>query len=91
MSSVTPGTDTSLAEITNVSHHGFWLLLGAEELFLAFEHFPWFRRATIAQLSHVERPSPDHLYWPELDIDLAVESIREPQAFPLVSKSSSGA
>lgn len=73
-------------EVTNVSPHGFWLLLDAEELFIAFEHFPWFRESTIAQLTHVERPSRHHLYWPELDVDLAVESIRHPEAFPLVSK-----
>ncbi|GMU69716.1 MAG: hypothetical protein AMXMBFR37_20480 [Steroidobacteraceae bacterium] len=86
MSSATPGKDTSAAEVTSVSPHGFWLLLGGEELFLAFEDFPWFRNVTIGQLSHVERPAPHHLYWPDLDIDLAVESIRHPEAFPLVSR-----
>jgi hypothetical protein len=29
---------------------------------------------------------PHHLYWPDLDIDLAVESIRHPEQFPLVSR-----
>ena len=28
----------------------------------------------------------DHLYWPQLDADLSVESIRNPLAFPLISK-----
>ena len=73
-------------EITQVSRHGFWLLLADEELFLPFEQFPWFRQATIDKLSRVEAPSPDHLYWPDLDIDLAVESIRHPDAFPLVAR-----
>ena len=41
---------------------------------------------TIEQLSAVEWPSANHLYWPLLDVDLSVESIRHPQAFPLVSK-----
>jgi hypothetical protein len=31
-------------------------------------------------------PSPNHLYWPGLDVDLAVESIRHPEHFPLVSQ-----
>jgi hypothetical protein len=62
------------------------LLLADEEVLLPFEQFPWFRRATIEQLSNVEWPSPDHLYWPELDVDLSVESIRRPDAFPLVSR-----
>jgi hypothetical protein len=37
----------------------------------------------------VELPSPDHLYWPGLDVDLAVESIEHPEQFPLVSKARS--
>lgn len=82
-----PGIDTSAVEVTHISRHGFWLLLDdEEELLLPFEHFPWFRSATVEQITEVERPSPNHLYWPRLDIDLSVESIRQPEAFPLVSR-----
>lgn len=79
-----PGTDTS-AEVTNVSARGFWLLVGDEELCLSFSDFPWFKKATIEQLSDVHRPTENHLYWPQLDVDLSVESIRDPSAFPLLS------
>lgn len=81
-----PGTAISAPEVTHISPHGFWLLVADEELLLPFEHFPWFRRATIDQISHVECPSPEHLYWPELDIDLSLASIRQPERFPLLSK-----
>ena len=81
-----PGTIISAAEVTHVSKHGFWLLLNTEELPVPFEHFPWFKNATIAQLSDVQWPAPDHLYWPQPDADLSVESIRNPSAFPLLSK-----
>jgi hypothetical protein len=80
------GTSTSAAEVTNVSKHGFWLLLGDEELLLPFDQFPWFKQATVEQLTTVEWPTPDHLYWPQLDVDLSVSSIRRPQDFPLVSQ-----
>ena len=79
------GTRISPTEVTNVSTHGFWLLLADEELFLPFADFPWFRGATIEQLCNVERPSENHLFWPVLDIDLAVESIRDPSAYPLMA------
>ena len=82
------GSSTSAVEVTHVSKHGFWLLLDTEELLVPFEHFPWFKKATIEQLSDVQWPSPDHLYWPQLDADLSVESIRDPSGFPLVSKAS---
>jgi len=61
-------------------------LVGDEELFLPFEHFPWFRDASIEKISVVERQTADHLYWPLLDIDLTVQSIRTPDAFPLVAR-----
>ena len=86
MKSAALGRNTSGVEVTNVSPHGFWLLLGDEELFAPFAEFPWFRDASITQICDVQRPSPHHLYWPALDVDLAVESIRDPSKYPLVSR-----
>ena len=89
MKSAPRGTPISGVAITNVSAHGVWLLLDQQELFLAFEHFPWFEHATIRQITEVERPSPHHLYWPDLDIDLAVDALQHPESYPLVSKARS--
>jgi len=75
-----------IVEITNVSPHGFWLLIGKNERFVSFNDFPWFRDATIAQIANVELPSPHHLYWPDLDVDLAVDSLDHPERYPLVSQ-----
>lgn len=85
MKSEPRGRGTSVVEVGNVSAHGFWLLVGDRERFLSFKDFPWFRDATIMQLTKVELPSPHHLYWPELDIDLALESLDHPARYPLVS------
>jgi Protein of unknown function (DUF2442) len=82
-----PGASTLEVEVTNVSPHGFWLMLEADELFVPFSEFPWFKDAPIAKLTNVQRPHPHHLYWPDLDVDLAIESIRHPEAFPLVAHS----
>ena len=83
--SATPGAITSATEVTNVSAHGFWLLLASEELFVSFADFPWFKDAPIAKLTNVAQPHPGHLYWPDLDIDLSVASIRDPASFPLLA------
>jgi Protein of unknown function (DUF2442) len=87
MISVPLGKDTLEVELLNVSRHGFWLLVQAEELFVPFDQFPWFRDASISEISNVSLPSSHHLYWSDLDIDLAVESLRHPERFPLTSKS----
>lgn len=81
------GPITSAVEVTNISRHGFWLLLDEEELLLPFEQFPWFKSATVEQIINVKQPSAGHLYWPALDVDLAVQSIRQPEAFPLIARS----
>jgi hypothetical protein len=62
------------------------MLIQEREVFLPFEKFPWFRDAAIGEILNVELPHPDHLYWPDLDIDLAAESIDNPDRFPLASE-----
>lgn len=86
MSSEKPGTITSDVEVTNISAHGLWVLIGEEELFLPYSEFPWFAEAPVSKIAHVEWPGPDHLYWPDLDIDLSIDSIRHPEKFPLKSR-----
>jgi hypothetical protein len=85
MKSAAPGRSISQIEVTNISPHGFWLFIDETELFVPFTDFPWFKEASIAELTRVELPSPHHLYWPDLDIDLAVDSIQHPERYPLVS------
>jgi hypothetical protein len=89
MTSGTLGRSISPAEVTNVSTHGFWLFVGERELFVPFEHFPWFRDASIRAITNVKLPSPHHLYWPDLDVDIAVGSIEHPEKYPLVSSAGS--
>ena len=81
------GTTTLGAEVTNVSAHCVWILLDDDELALPCSEFSWFKAATIQQILNVLRPTADHLFWPDLDIDLSVESIRHPERFPLRTKS----
>ena len=90
MKSATRGAHTLAAEVTNVSGMGFWLLMDHEELFIAFRKFPWFRDASIGELVNVRRPAAHHLYWPDLDVDLAVESLTHPEHYPLVSRQRPG-
>ena len=91
MKSAPRGKRTSSVEVTNVSSHGLWLLVQERELFVPFTQFPWFREATIGQLCEVDLQDGDHLYWPQLDVDLALESVEHPERYPLVSRGPAGA
>jgi hypothetical protein len=85
MRSEARGPHTSNAEVTRIGDSGLRLSIDGEELSLPFEQFPWFRGAPDTAIRNVERPSSERLRWPDLDIDLAVESIRHPEKFPLIS------
>ncbi|MGH2758977.1 MAG: DUF2442 domain-containing protein, partial [Actinomycetota bacterium] len=71
------------AEVSNISAHGFWVLVDDRELFLPYDEFPWFKNATAAAILRVERPQPHHLHWPDLDVDLTLDSIQHPEKYPL--------
>ena len=86
MKSENIGVATLAVEVLNVSPHGFWLLVGGREFLLTYDAFPWFRQATMGQLFNVELHHGDHLYWPELDVDLDLERVEHPEKFPLVAK-----
>lgn len=72
--------------ILELSQHGFWVDLGNERLYAGFADFPWFAGARAEQITDVQRPRAEHLYWPALDIDLAVAALRDPASFPLIAK-----
>jgi Protein of unknown function (DUF2442) len=77
-------SSTVLVEVTNISVHGFWLFLDGRELFVSFRDFPWFADAPVKKIANVTWPSPNQLRWPDLDIDLSVDSIEHPERFPLL-------
>jgi hypothetical protein len=75
-----------VVEVTNISNHGIWLLTREKELFIPYEEFPWFKDAPVGKILNVEEPTTGHFYWPELDVDLGIESIEHPERFPLKAK-----
>ena len=78
------GGETILeAEVTQIDKHGIWLLIGEKESFLPFENFPAFRDASVGAIQNVELLTSNHMYWPDLDIKISVESIESPDRFSL--------
>lgn len=80
------GVSTSGAEVTHVSSHGIWLLSAGQEYFLSYDDFPWFKEAPIGQILNIQEVSKGHFHWPDLDIDLGVDTIENPEKYPLKSK-----
>ena len=86
MNSSKRGDTTSAVEITSVGTHGIWMLRQDEEFFLSYDDFPWFRNQPRQKVLNVQELTPEHLYWPDMDVDLSLASIRDPQKFPLKAR-----
>ncbi|HCS49224.1 MAG TPA: integron cassette protein [Candidatus Aminicenantes bacterium] len=64
---------------------GIWVLIKEKEYFLSFEDFPYFKDQTLNSIQNVQLPQGYHLYWPDLDIDLEIDNLENPEKYPLKS------
>jgi hypothetical protein len=77
------GKSISRVEVTNISAHGVWMLLREHEYFLSFDHFPQFKNAKVSDILNVRLEHDEYLFWPSLNVDLELESIKNPEWYPL--------
>lgn len=70
------------AEVTQIDKLGIWLLIGDNESFLPFENFPAFRKAAVGAIHNVELLTNNQLYWPDLNIEISMESLKRPGQSP---------
>jgi hypothetical protein len=54
---------------------------------MPYDDFPWFKEQPVKSIINVEEQSPGHFFWPDIDVDLTDEIIKNPNRFPLKSKS----
>ncbi len=78
------GKSISNVEVTQISLNGIWLLVKDIEYFLSYEEFPWFEKGTVSQIHNVQLLHGFHLRWPDLDVDLHLESLKDIEKYPLV-------
>jgi hypothetical protein len=61
-------------------------MVGDVEYFMDYKRFPWFSNANVRQILNVELSNDKHLHWPDLDVDLTIDILAQPEKFPLVAK-----
>jgi hypothetical protein len=81
-----PGLNTLTVEVTNISVHGFWILVSGNEYFLDYTNYPWFKKATIEEICDLSIENEQHLLWRKLDVDLELSCIKNPGDYPLLYK-----
>lgn len=78
-----PGKNILIVEVTQISPNGIWIIVADNEYFMSYEDYPWFKEATVAQIHCVQFQHGFHLRWPDLDIDLELDSLASPEKYPL--------
>jgi len=84
MKSAKPGKNTFPIEL-NLTQFGMWLCVAETEYFLSYKDYPFFKEASVSKIYNVELHHGAHLYWPDLDVDLNIEILKNPHHFPLIA------
>ena len=77
------GKDTSSNSVTGITTHGFWILVNDKEYFISFADYPVFKKAAVENIFDFRLVSPAQLRWETIDCDIELESLDNPQKFPL--------
>lgn len=56
------------------------------DYFLSYNRIPWMKDATVKSILNVQMSGREAIEWPDLDVDLEVESLKHPERYPLIMK-----
>lgn len=82
MKSLKHGKDT-LVSVENITPFGIWIFVKEKEYFLSYKDYPYFKDQTLGSIQNVQLLHSYHLYWPELDVDLEIDNLENPEKYPL--------
>lgn len=85
MKSLKHGKNISVS-VENITPFGIWLYVKEKEYFLNYKYYPYFKNQTLSSIQNVQLIHGFHLYWPELDVDLEIDNLENPEKYPLQYK-----
>ncbi len=71
-----------------INGQGMLLSVQGQDYFVSYNRVPWLRDARVASVLNVRMCGTNAIEWPELDVDLEIESLKHPERYPLVMKRS---
>lgn len=80
-------TDTSV-NVLMINSQGMMLSVQGNDYFVSYNRVPWLRDARISSALNVRMAGQNAIEWPDLDVDLEIESLKHPERYPLVMKRS---
>jgi len=77
--------DTS-ASVLMINSQGIMLSVCGQDFFLSYNRIPWMKDASIKSVLNVQMSGRNAIEWPDLDVDLEIDSLRHPERYPLLIK-----
>jgi hypothetical protein len=75
-----------LVSIENITPSGIWLFVKGKEYFLSYEKYPYFRDHNLSSIQNVQLLHGNHLYWSDLDVDLEIDNLENPEKYSLLCR-----
>ena len=75
-----------LASVLMINAQGIMISVAGNDHFLSYNRIPWMKDASIKSVLNVRMSGQNAIEWPDLDVDLEIESLKHPERYPLVIK-----
>lgn len=78
--------NNTLVKVLTITQNGLLLSIPQGDFFLSYTEYPWFKSAKVDDIFNVEMEGNDAIRWDNLDVDLEIDSILNPEKYPLLVK-----
>lgn len=81
-------SQSTSVSVLMINSQGMMLSVQGNDYFVSYNRVPWLRDARISSALNVRMAGQNAIEWPDLDVDLEIESLKHPERYPLVMKRS---
>lgn len=78
--------DSTSVSVLMINAQGIMISVKGNDYFLSYNRIPWMKDATVKSILNVQMSGREAIEWPDLDVDLEVESLKHPERYPLIMK-----
>ena len=79
-------TSSTSVSVLMINADGIMLSVLGHDYFLSYNRIPWMQDAPVRSVLNVQMSGNRAIEWPDLDVDLEIESLQHPERYPLVMK-----
>ena len=79
-------TNSTSVSVLMINAQGIMISVAGQDFFLSYNRIPWMREASINDVLNIQMCGNEAIEWPNLDVDLEIDSLRHPERYPLLIK-----